>query len=87
MWLAQKEAVGTSSSCVIPQSPEKKEMAALKSKRRDKEEKKNRCFSSSCSGMGEESRSMQDTSKTLLEIREHVQCRLRGLFPIQEMGP
>jgi len=40
MWLGQKEAVGTSSSCVIPQSPEKKEMAALMSKRRDKEEKK-----------------------------------------------
>jgi len=30
---------------------------------------------------------MQDTSKTLLEIREHVQCRLRGPFLRQEMGP
>ena len=37
MWLGQKEAVGASSSCVTPQSPEKKEMAACMSKRRDKE--------------------------------------------------
>lgn len=66
MWLGQKEAVGASSSCVTPQSPEKKEMAAYMSKRRDKEEK-NRCFYSSGFGRGEERRSVQDTSKALLE--------------------